>query len=167
MRLRTCIVATAVSAALLGTIASPASAATTLRVRPVDTPGRVARAAVGRIQNDGVQVVPTISIGDVTAFERKRKTTEFVFMVTLSAASTSTVRVSWATADGTALAGSDYLPASGILKFSPGLTVNAITVKVKGDRTKEPDETFFVNLSAPKRATIADGQGLGTILNDD
>ncbi|HEX5472945.1 MAG TPA: Calx-beta domain-containing protein, partial [Lacipirellulaceae bacterium] len=41
------------------------------------------------------------------------------------------------------------------------------TVAVLGDRVPEPTETFAVNLSAPVNATIADGQGLGTILDDE
>src|SRR5262245_27241484 len=33
--------------------------------------------------------------------------------------------------------------------------------------TPEPDETFFVNLCNAVNATIQDGQGVGTILDDD
>jgi len=40
-------------------------------------------------------------------------------------------------------------------------------VAIKGDTTGEPDETFFVNLSGATNATLADAQGVGTILNDD
>ena len=38
---------------------------------------------------------------------------------------------------------------------------------VNGDTTPEPNETFFVNLTTATNATIANGQGIGTILNDD
>ena len=38
---------------------------------------------------------------------------------------------------------------------------------VNSDQTVEPDETFFVNLTMPTEATIADAQGIGTIQNDD
>ena len=38
---------------------------------------------------------------------------------------------------------------------------------VNGDLLDEGDETFFLNLTNPSNATIADGQGLGTITNDD
>src|SRR5262249_5464236 len=41
------------------------------------------------------------------------------------------------------------------------------TVQVKGDRLPEPNETFAVNLSSPTNATIADGQGAGTIVDDE
>ena len=75
--------------------------------------------------------------------------------------------VTYATANGTATAGSDYTATSGTLTFAPGESTKTITVLVKGDKTKEPDETFYVNLSGAVGATIADGTGVGTILNDD
>src|SRR6185369_10033099 len=48
-----------------------------------------------------------------------------------------------------------------------GQTTGTITVLVNGDRLAEPNETFVVNLSAPSNATIAHGQGIGTILDDE
>jgi len=86
----------------------------------------------------------------------------------LSPASTGTVKVKYATANGTARAGSDYtaLPAT-LLTFSPGQTSKQVTVNVSGDTTPEANETFFVNLSAAKGATLFDGRGKGTIINDD
>ncbi|RWA98159.1 MAG: hypothetical protein EOQ39_35870, partial [Mesorhizobium sp.] len=53
------------------------------------------------------------------------------------------------------------------LTFLPGATTATINVPVNGDTIFEPDETFTLNLSNPVNVTIADGQGLGTILNDD
>src|SRR5205823_13043755 len=73
----------------------------------------------------------------------------------------------YATADGTAMAGSDYQATSGTLTFMPGETQKTVTVSVIGDTANEPDETFFVRLSSPSNASIADGEGVGTILNDD
>ncbi len=107
---------------------------------------------------------PTISIGDVTASEADGTIT---FTVTLSAASAQTVTVNFATADGTALAGSDYTANTGPLTFAPGVTTQTVTVLVTDDTVDEIDETFFVNLSAPTNATIADAQGQGTITDDD
>jgi Calx-beta domain-containing protein len=75
--------------------------------------------------------------------------------------------VSYATADGTATAGSDYTATSGSLPFTPGATSQPLAVDVLGDTTVETDETFFVNLSAPTNATLGDAQGLGTIGDDD
>ena len=87
--------------------------------------------------------------------------------MSLSAAYGQAVTVHYATADGTATAGSDYQAASGTLTFAAGQTSQTITVLVNGDRLAEPTETFFVNLSDPTNAFIADGQGVGTILDDE
>jgi hypothetical protein len=110
---------------------------------------------------------PTLAIDDATVTEGNGGTTNAVFTVRLSAPSSSAVTVSYATADGTAAAGSDYVAASGTLTFPAGTTSRTLSVAVKGDKTLEPDETFLVNLGNPVNATIADGQGQGTILNDD
>jgi hypothetical protein len=93
-----------------------------------------------------------------------------VFEVSLSDVPINTVTVGFSTGNGTATAPSDYVAASGTLVFPQGLPQKKrfITVKVKGDRTPELNETFFVNLSNPSaNAVIDDGQGQGTILNDD
>jgi hypothetical protein len=110
---------------------------------------------------------PRISISDVTVTEGNTGTRPATFTVTLSAASTETVTVAYATGEGTATAGSDYQAASGTLTFAPGETEKTITVPVNGDRLGEPNETFVVNLSSPTNATIADGQGVGTIVDDE
>jgi uncharacterized Zn-binding protein involved in type VI secretion len=115
----------------------------------------------------GSRGLPTISINDVTVTEGNTGTTPAVFTVTLSAASSQTVTVNYATANSTGTAGSDYTATSGTLTFAPGITSQTITVAVLGDTRNEANETFFVNLSTPSNATIADGQGQGTILNDD
>lgn len=112
---------------------------------------------------------PTITIGHVTAPEGNSGTTAFSFNVALSSTgpTTAPVTVDYATADGTATAGSDYVATSGTLTFAPGVASQTITVNVTGDTTVEPNETFFVNLSNPTNATIASAQGIGTITNDD
>jgi hypothetical protein len=113
---------------------------------------------------------PSLSISDRTVTEGNAGTVSAQFTVTLSAAATQTVTVQYATADGTATAGtgSDYQAALGTLSFAPGdITPKTVTVLVNGDTVVEATETFVVNLSNPTNATIADGQGLGTITNDD
>jgi hypothetical protein len=109
----------------------------------------------------------SVSIGDVTVTEGNAGTSSALFAVTLSAASSSTVSVNYATANGTATAGSDYVATSGTLTFPPGTISQTITVVINGDTVAEPTETFFVNLSGALNAVVADGQGQGTILNDD
>ena len=121
----------------------------------------------GTIVNDDAASLPTLSINNVNANEGNAGTTPFVFTATLSAASASTVTVNYATADGAATSGSDYVATSGSLTFNPGITTQTIAVNVNGDTTVEPNETFVVNLSVPTNATIATAQGTGTIVNDD
>jgi ribosomal protein L35AE/L33A len=120
---------------------------------------------VATILND--DSVPALSISDVTVTEANAGTVSATFTVNLSAASGQTVTVSYATADGTAHSGSDYLAAAGNLTFAPGETSRTVTVLINGDVLNEVNETFSVNLSNPTNATIADGQGVGSILNDD
>ncbi|MGI8978373.1 MAG: Calx-beta domain-containing protein [Pirellulaceae bacterium] len=110
---------------------------------------------------------PQLQIRDVTIAEGNTGTTSATFTVTLSAASTETITVAYATTSGTATAGSDYQSASGTLTISAGQTTGTITVLVTSDRLGEANETFFVNLSSPTNATIADGQGVGTIVDDE
>jgi hypothetical protein len=120
---------------------------------------------LGTIIND--DALPSISINDVAHGEGDTGTTDAVFTVTLSFATGQTVSVNFSTADGTATAGSDYVAQSGVLTFNPGETTKNITVVINGDRLTEGNEIFFVNLSNPMNATIADGQGQITIIDDD
>ena len=108
-----------------------------------------------------------LQINNVSRAEGNSGATNFVFTVTLSPASAQTVTVHYATANGSAKAGSDYTAKSKTLTFTPGQTSQTFAVAVKGDATVEPNETFQVNLSGAVGADILDGQGKGTILNDD
>jgi hypothetical protein len=110
---------------------------------------------------------PSLSVSDVSQSEGNSGASGFVFSVTLSAASAQPVSVGFATADGSAVAGSDYVATSGSLSFAPGQTSLTVSVPVTGDTQVEPDETFSLVLSGPSGATIARGRGFGTILNDD
>lgn len=110
---------------------------------------------------------PTASINDVTKNEGNRGLTKFTFTVTLSAP-VEWGYVEFATANGTATtANQDYTAQSGYLYFESGQTSATISVDVRGDRTKEADETFFVNLTGASGMVLADSQGVGTIRNDD
>ncbi|MEO8360553.1 MAG: Calx-beta domain-containing protein [Vicinamibacteria bacterium] len=111
---------------------------------------------------------PTLSIDDQAVGEGNSGTSIATFTVSLSAPSASTITVSWVTADNTATAASgDYVAASGSLTFTPGQTSKQIQVTINGDLLFESNETFFVNLSGASNAAIFDGQGQGTINNDD
>jgi hypothetical protein len=109
----------------------------------------------------------TLAISDVVLVEADHGTVNAVFTVTLSEPATGAVSVNYGTADGTARASHDYEAAAGTLTFAPGETSKTITIAIKGDNNVEANETFFLNLSAAVNADIGDGQGLGTILNND
>lgn len=114
-----------------------------------------------------VTAQPTISISDVSVTEGDFGTVNASFAITLSNSSTLQVGVSAATAPGTATAPSDFLHNSQALVFQPGEVSKTFIVVVNGDITGEATETFTVNLSSPTNALIADGQAVGTIVNDD
>ena len=126
----------------------------------------VSRSLIARFQGDST-AVPNISIGNVSLNEGNSGTTAFNFTVSLTAATTQTVTVNYATADGTAIAPTDYQTASGTLTFAPGEISKTATVLVNGDTTIEPTETFTVNLSGAVNGTILGGTGTGTIITDD
>jgi Ca2+-binding RTX toxin-like protein len=95
------------------------------------------------------------------------------FTVSLSIPSAVPVAVDFTVSDGTATSivggatPQDFGTTSGRLIFAPGVTTQTVTVFVASDTTSEGDETFTVNLSNPINATITDGTGVGTIINDD
>ena len=116
------------------------------------------------VDDDGIQAF----IGDAQVIEGNSGTADLVFPVTLAGGvSQQDVSVNFATADGTAIAGVDYVSTNGALVFPSGLTNLTVTVPVTGDTLPERDETVFVNLTSATNAAIADFQAVGTIVNDD
>ncbi|MFN8090604.1 MAG: Calx-beta domain-containing protein, partial [Mycobacterium sp.] len=111
---------------------------------------------------------PTISIGSASNAEGNSGTANMAFTVTLSKAATSPVTVNYATSNGTATAGQDYVANTGTITFAAGETSKTINVAINGDATVESDETFTVTLSNPSAgATIKIATATGTITNDD
>lgn len=110
---------------------------------------------------------PSLAINDVSRSEGNNGIVNFDFTVSLNAPSWKPVSVTYMTAPQTALPGSDFAFMNANLTFNPGETSKTISVMVVGDRLREADETFFVNLLSPGNATLTDSQGVGTILNDD
>jgi hypothetical protein len=108
---------------------------------------------------------PRVTISDATVTEGNTGTLNATFTVSL-AAYPAPVTVQYGTANGTATAGNDYRPESGTLTFAAGETAKTVTVLINSDRLGEPDETFSVNLSTAD-AFLTDGQGIGTILDDE
>ena len=109
---------------------------------------------------------PQFSIGDVSLPEGDSGTSAAELEVTRSYDDGNTATVDWATSDGTA-DGSDYTPASGMLTFGPGQLSQTVSIQVSGDTDPEPNEVFYVDLSNPTNAGIADPRGECTIEDDD
>jgi uncharacterized repeat protein (TIGR01451 family) len=110
---------------------------------------------------------PAVSIADSSCLEGNVGTTNMSFAVTLAGPSPQTLTVNYATADGTAVAGKDYVSVSNVLTFASGTTNKTVTVAVIGNTIPEPNKTFFVNLSNPTNGVLGRSQAVGTIINDD
>ncbi len=114
---------------------------------------------------DAGSTQPSISISDASLAEPGSGSAMANLTVTLSHASTSQVTVGYATANGTATAGADYTGSSGMLIFAAGETSKTISIPVLADGAAENTETVLVNLTNPGGATLADAQGVLSILN--
>ena len=106
---------------------------------------------------------PTITIGDAEPVQ-EGGTAEFT--VRLSSTSGLPVTVSYATVDGTAVAGADYTAGGGTLDFQPGATTRTLTVGTLTDYLLEYPERFTVELSDPAGGSLGDATGEGTITDD-
>ena len=112
---------------------------------------------------------PTITLSSASVVEGNSGATALQFAVSLSHAISQPITVDFTTADGTALAGSDFTApgANAQITFAPGQTNTTITIDLIGDTAIEPSETFSVVLSRPSNATLGNSTAVGTILNDD
>lgn len=125
--------------------------------------------ATATIVNDDVPVVTLSPVFSTSITEgNSGSNKQLDFLVSLSNASYSRVSVSYATANGTASAGSDYVETNGTIGFAPGETSKTISVPIVGDAVVEGDETFSLALSDPKGATLDSVASVNaTIVNDD
>ena len=123
--------------------------------------------------NDGLGVLtitdddnpPTITIDDLTT--PNEASVNQTISVRLSAESQLPVSVAYATANGDAIAGSDYSTASGTVNFTPGTTVQTIIVAIMDDAIDETNETFTIALSSPVNASLSDNSSTITITDDE
>jgi len=113
--------------------------------------------------------LPLLTINDVTVTEGNSGQTNMQFTVSLDApAGSGGVTFDIATANNTATAGEDYQAASLTgQSIAQGSSTYLFTVQIFGDTVVEPNETFFVNVTNVTGAIVNDGQGQGTITNDD
>jgi Calx-beta domain len=113
------------------------------------------------------QQSPTISVRDAVVVEGNSSTMQATFVVALSGATSQSVSLSFATTNGTATSGSDYIASSGALTFAPGEIEKPVVVLVNGDSVDEPQETFFLDISNVQNATVSSSRGNGFIVDDD
>jgi len=115
------------------------------------------------VDDDG----PTIRINDTSVTEGNSGTKAATFTLTLSGPSVEAIAVRAISTPGTATASNDYNSINLVVTFQPGSVTRTFDVGVVGDTNLESNETFFVNLTESFGTTIADGEGVGTILDDD
>lgn len=126
-------------------------------------------ASDGEVEDYQVEIVDNaFSMGDVTLAEGDSGNTQFTFTITRTENSLPAA-VDYATSNGTAVAGEDYtaVPTTTVNFTAGGAFTHTVVVAVSGDTRFEEDETFTVTLSNPLNGGIGDGQGMGTIVNDD
>ncbi|WMW77792.1 Ig-like domain-containing protein [Flavobacterium sp. 20NA77.7] len=115
--------------------------------------------------NNYLGSLPSVSIQQTATVNEG--TTTITLTVTLSATSSNTVSVNYATADGTAIAGSDYTLGSGTITFSPGQTTQTITITIINDSAAEATENFTVTITDPVNASILNATCAVTITDND
>ncbi|MCG8606269.1 IPT/TIG domain-containing protein, partial [bacterium] len=116
---------------------------------------------------DVQSVGPSVAISDVSVTEGNSGMVAAIFDVSMINLDGSDVTVQFSTGDISATAGADYIAQSGSLTLTNSVPSGSITVLVNGDGDYEPDEMFRVSLSTPSHGSISDGEGIGSILNDD
>lgn len=122
--------------------------------------------SVATITNDDTA---TVTVADVSKNEGNSGTTSYTFTAKVDKAVAGGFTVKYATSNGTATAGEDYVAKSGTLTFAGTAgEQKTFTVNVSGDKKIENDETFTVTLSdSSNSAVIATDTATGTIINDD
>ena len=111
--------------------------------------------------------VPSVGVSVADAQAQEAPGAMLNFRVTLDAAQSEAVSVRYATADGTATAGADYVSARGAVRFAPGQTAKTVAVAVLDDTHDDSGETLTLTLSDPFGVRIGDGRATGTITNSD
>lgn len=181
--MRTALLLTAAGCAM---VAPLAAAASELIAYSYDARGRLIKVEHSGTVNDGVTtdyildradnrlgktvtvaIAPaaaSFSVNDATAAEGGA----LVFTVSRAGSTSAALTINYATSNGSALAGSDYTPASGTLSFAAGESSKTVSIATLDDISVEAAETLTLTLSgASGGATISDAQGTGTINDND
>ena len=122
--------------------------------------------ATGTVTITDDEGTPTLSVAHVTTTDESA--TNLIATITLSGVSSQVVTANYATADGTATAGSDYTSTSGSLTFNAGDTTKTVNVPILADTLDEENETFTFTLSSALNAAVSTSSGIGTMtITDD
>ena len=108
---------------------------------------------------------PAFSVDDASGATSAAGGGTVLFTVSLNVASGLPASVQYATVNGSAVAGTDYTATSGTVTVPAGETSATVTVQLTTKTTYAPPKTFSLALSNPVEATVADGTGVGTIVN--
>jgi uncharacterized repeat protein (TIGR01451 family) len=110
---------------------------------------------------------PTLTINDIAVPEGSDGTSIVTFSVALSAVSGKISSVAYTTVDGSALAGLDYLPAYGVMTFSPGVTNASVDVGIIGSSLFKPDRKFYFRLLSPDGLILSRTQAVCVVTDKD
>ncbi|WP_242046789.1 Calx-beta domain-containing protein [Calothrix parietina] len=123
-------------------------------------------AVTGTITNDDPSGITINLSASQTIVEGLISPQNAAYTVSLSQASSQTITVNYATANGTATAGSDYTSTTGTLTFAPGQTSKAINIPILNDSISEADETFTLKLTSPTNASLGTTSTVTTTITD-
>ena len=112
-------------------------------------------------------VVPIVVVGDASVHEGDSGTRNVRIMISLDQPAAATVKVSWVAVAGTATSPADFKARTGAVGFRPGQTTKYATVKIFPDVSTEGDQSFSVNVTAALGATVGDGSGQVTIVDEE
>ena len=121
--------------------------------------------AIGTITNDDLPSI-NLSPNGQTVVEGLTSPQNLSYTVSLSGSSTQTITVQYSTANGTALAGSDYTATTGTLTFNPGVTSQTISIPILNDAINEANETFTLKLTSPTNAILGGTATVTTTITD-
>jgi Ca2+-binding RTX toxin-like protein len=121
--------------------------------------------ATGTITNDDLPSI-NLSPNGQTVVEGLTTPQNLSYTVSLSGSSPQTITVQYSTANGTALAGSDYTATTGTLTFNPGVTSQTISIPILNDSVNEANETFTVKLTSPTNAILGGTATVTTTITD-
>jgi predicted extracellular nuclease len=140
-----------------------------VRIITTNAPGNDEWVGIDDIQvtASSAPALPSLSIANNSITEGDSGTKTLSFTVSRAGDTTGVTTVDFGTANGSAIAGTDYVAASGPITFLAGETSKTVSVTIDGDTDVEADETFSVTLSNASGATIAASTATGTIINDD